>query len=388
MLTRLLTLPKNRSFFIFGARGTGKSTLLEQLFTTTQALWIDLLDPAEEDRFARNPNLLKELVDAMPVKQTHIIIDEVQKIPKLLDVIHHLIRVTNKKFILTGSSARKLKHGGANLLAGRAFVYHLFPFSFLELKDKFNLDAVLNWGTLPEIISFTTSEEKIQFLRAYAHTYLKEEIWNEQFIRKLDPFRKFLEVSAQSNGKIINFNNISQDVGVDHKTVKSYFSILEDTLLGFFLEPFKNSFRKRLSLKPKFYYFDIGVTRALTRTLTSELKPRTSAYGEAFEHFIILECIKLASYYYPEFKFSYLKTKDDVEIDLIVERPGLPTLFIEIKSSINVSDTKLSNFIKLTKDFGKCEAIRLTKEKYRRKIENILVLPWQEGIKKYFSKKY
>jgi predicted AAA+ superfamily ATPase len=387
MLPRLLRLPKNRSFFLFGARSTGKSTLLAQRFSKVKTLWIDLLDPLEEDRFARNPNLLKELVNAMPSEQTHIVIDEIQKLPKLLDVVHSLIRTTNKKFIMTGSSARKLKYGGANLLAGRAFVYHLFPFSFLELKNKFNLGSALNWGTLPESFILTNNEEKTRFLYAYAHTYLKEEIWGEQFIRKLDPFRKFLEVSAQSNGKIINFNNIAYDVGVDDKTVKSYFSILEDTLIGFFLEPFKNSFRKRLSLKPKFYYFDTGVARALARTLTVNLVSGTSMYGETFEHFVILECIKLASYFHPEFKFSYLKTKDDAEIDLIVERPGLPLLLIEIKSTTEVSKKNLSKFSALIRDFDNHQAVCFSNEKQNRKIDNIMIMPWQKGVKKFFAAK-
>jgi predicted AAA+ superfamily ATPase len=288
---------------------------------------------------------------------------------------------------MTGSSARKLKYGGANLLAGRAFVYHLFPFSFLELKNKFNLGSALNWGTLPESFILTNNEEKTRFLYAYAHTYLKEEIWGEQFIRKLDPFRKFLEVSAQSNGKIINFNNIAYDVGVDDKTVKSYFSILEDTLIGFFLEPFKNSFRKRLSLKPKFYYFDTGVARALARTLTVNLVSGTSMYGETFEHFVILECIKLASYFHPEFKFSYLKTKDDAEIDLIVERPGLPLLLIEIKSTTEVSKKNLSKFSALIRDFDNHQAVCFSNEKQNRKIDNIMIMPWQKGVKKFFAAK-
>ena len=167
--------------------------------------------------------------------------------------------ITNKKFIMTGSSARKLKKGGANLLAGRAFVFDLFPLSFLELKDKFDLEHALRWGTLPQIFQCNTDLERQQFLRAYAHTYLKEEIWEEHFIRQLDPFRRFLEVAAQCNGKIINFSNIARDVGVDKKTIQSYFSILEDTLIGFYLEPYQNSFRKRLSQKPKFYLLMIIV---------------------------------------------------------------------------------------------------------------------------------
>jgi len=239
---------------------------------------------------------------------------------------------------------------------------------------------------LPEICLFPSDDDKINFLQAYAHTYLKEEIWAEQFVKRLDPFRRFLEVSAQANGKIINYANIARDVGVDDKTVKEYFSILEDTLIGFFLEPFSHSFRKRLSLKPKFYYFDTGVVRALSRMLSVPLKSSTSAYGEAFEHFIILECIKLATYFKLEYRFSYLKTKDDAEIDLVVERPGKPILFIEIKNNSQVRQEDLAKFAQLIKDFGACEAICLSNDTYAKKIANITVMPWQVGIKKFFVK--
>jgi predicted AAA+ superfamily ATPase len=302
----------------------------------------------------------------------------------MLDVVHSLIERTDKKFILTGSSARKLKQGGANLLAGRAFVYHLFPFSFLELGEQFNLQAALQWGLLPKIEFLNTDQEKLHFLQAYALTYLKEEIWAEQFIKKLDPFRKFLEVAAQCNGKIINYANISRDVGVDDKTIKEYFSILEDTLIGFVLEPFQHSFRKRLSLKSKFYFFDVGVVRTLTRSLSLPLRFSTSLYGELFEQFLIIECWKLISYFQPEYRISYLQTKDDAEIDLVVERPGLPILFVEIKSSTQVRSEDLARFAKLVEDFGKCEAVCFSNDSHEKIIGNIKVLPWQLGLQKYF----
>lgn len=385
MLKRLLQLPKEQSFFLFGARGTGKSTLIANQFDHNSSLWIDLLDPEEEDRFTHNPNELRILVEALPVQTTHIVLDEIQKIPKLLDIVHSLIEKTSKFFVLTGSSARKLKQGGANLLAGRAFVYHLYPFSFLELGKKFILDDALRFGLLPKIISYKNAKYRNEFLRSYSYTYLKEEIWAEQLIKKLDPFRRFLEVSAQCNGKIINYSNIAKDVGVDDKTVKEYFTILKDTLIGFILEPFHHSFRKRLSAKPKFYFFDRGVVRALARHLSLPLLPSTSAYGEAFEHFVIVECIKLASYFYPEYRFSYLKTKDDAEVDLIVERPGLVPLFIEIKSSNHLSQNDLLTFSALTKDFKDCEAVCFSNELRSKCFEHVTVMPWRTGIIKYFS---
>lgn len=350
-INRLLKLPQSRSFFLFGARNTGKSTLLKHTFGTKEAFWVDLLDPGLEERYARDPNSFKYEVAALDDAVPYVIIDEIQKLPKLLDIVHQLIESTNKTFIMTGSSAGKLRYGGANLLAGRAFVYNLYPFSALELGKDFDLDAALRWGTLPTVVHKMQSEEdKSRFLQAYAQTYLKEEVWLEQLIRKIDPFRKFLEVAAQCNGQIINNANIARDVGVDNKTIHQYFSILEDTLMGFMLEPFNGSFRKRLHSKPKFYFFDPGVCRALARTLSVPPKKSTTDYGNAFEHFIILECIRLASYYYPEYRFFYIKTKDDVEVDLVVERPGEKTLCIEIKSSETVREEKLSAFRNLAKD--------------------------------------
>ena len=385
MISRLLTPPQDENFFLFGARGVGKTTCLKQLPWFSQALYIDLLSPREEQRFSRNPDELSMIVKALPETMTHIIIDEVQKSPKLLDVIHHLIETTKKKFILSGSSARQLKRGGANLLAGRAFVFHLYAFTYLELKEKFNLLEGLSWGMLPKIFDYEIAEKKQLYLEAYTNTYLKEEIWSEHFIRELDPFRHFLEVAAQANGKIINFSNIARDVGVNDKIVQKYFSILQDTLLGFFLEAFQHSFRKRLSKQPKFYFFDPGVVRALSLQLTMPLKEGTSLYGDVFEHFIILQCKQLAEYHHLNYRFSYLKTKDDAEIDLVVERPGLPLLFIEIKSSNNIQMHDLKNLRVLARDFGHVEAVCFSQDPYPKQLETIKVFPWQEGVKKYFT---
>ena len=386
MIPRLLQLPEDESFFLLGPRGVGKTTLLKQLPWFGQSLYINLLSVAEEQRFARNPDELVAVTQALRPAVKHIIIDEVQKLPRLLDVVHHLIESTDKKFILTGSSARKLKHGGANLLAGRAFVYHLYPFSYLEIPKEFNLTDSLQWGTLPKVVEYTTTEKRQLYLQAYTDTYLKEEIWAEQFIRELDPFRRFLEVAAQCNGKAINFSNIARDVGTSDKNIQKYFSILEDTLLGFFLETFQHSFRKRLSKTPKFYFFDTGIVRALSAQLSLPLVTSTSQFGDIFEHFLLLQAKQLSSYYYREYRFSYLRTKDDAEIDLIVERPGLPLLFIEIKSSENVQAAHLVTLKKIAHDFGNCEAVCFSRDPYTKIIDGIKVYPWAEGLKYYFTK--
>lgn len=383
---RLLRLPLARSFFLFGARNTGKSTLLRHTFGDQKVLWIDLLNPDQEDKYARNIMSFKQEVMALDPMTRYVIIDEIQKLPKLLDIVHQLTETTDKFFVMTGSSARKLQHGGANLLAGRAFVYNLYPLTALEIGEDFNLDEALRWGTLPAIIyKMKTLQDKTSFLQAYTHTYLREEVWLEQFIRKIDPFRRFLEVAAQSNGQIVNFSNLAEDVGVDDKTIRQYYLILEDTLMGFFLEPFHSSFRKRLNSKPKFYFFDTGINRALSRMLSIPLQKSTPEYGLAFEHFIILECMRLAGYYYPEYRFSYLRTKEDVEIDLIVERPGEKLLCIEIKSADTIGENKISSFANLMKDIKNSEAICISQENRARKIGDILILPWKEALLKYFT---
>lgn len=385
IINRELKLDMQESCFLLGPRGTGKSTLLEQYFNKKNALWIDLLKASEEEKYARNPDTLLAEVAALSQDKTHIIIDEIQKVPRLLDVVHYLIEHTQKYFILSGSSARKIKNNAANLLAGRAFVYHLAPFTFTELGEKFQLENALSWGMLPKIQQYQNDLKKKNFLQAYARTYLKEEVWLEQLIRNLDPFRCFLEVAAQSNGKIINYSNIARDVNVDYKTVENYYSILEDTLLGFFVHAYSGSFRKQINQAPKFYFFDVGVTRSLARMLSVSPREKTNYYGDLFEHFIIIEIKKFIEYYQNEYRISYLRTKTDLELDLIVDRPQQKKLLIEIKSNHDVQEQQLNNFNSLIAEFPDCEAICLSRDTNKKKFGKIIVWPWQEGICHFFK---
>lgn len=384
MFQRLIQLSQQQSLFLFGARGVGKTTLLNHLPWLKQALVINLLEAKNDNYFSRNPDALIDIVRAMPENQSHVIIDAIQKIPKLLDIVHLLIETTHKKFILTGSSAKKLRHGGANLLAGRALIFNLYPLTYIEVGREFNLVQALQYGMLPKLFEFTTDLEKQLFLETYVNLYLKEEVWAEKYVRDLAPFRHFLEVAAQCNGKKINISNIAKDVGVTSYTVEDYFSILEDTLIGYYLPSFQHSFRKRLSKKPKFYFFDTGVVRALLRLIELPIIEGTSAFGDAFEHFIINQCISIAGYRHRNYRFSYLETKDDAEIDLVVERPGQKLLFIEIKSSSMVEHRHLSTLRTLAKDFGDCEAVCFSRDPFPKLIDDIKVYPWDVGIKKYF----
>lgn len=386
MFHRIAKLSKTNSFFLFGARGTGKSTHIMTNYVGDDTLFIDLLNPDEESALLRRPNLLVERLTAHGPHLRRVIIDEVQKLPTLLDVVHQQIEATKRaghavQFILTGSSARKLRRGAANLLAGRAFLYHLYPLTVRELAASFDLIPVLQYGSLPAIFSFPAPADKRLYLETYGRTYLKEEIWNEQIVRKLEPFAHFLEIAAQCNGKILNFSKIGREIGVDTKTVQSYYQILEDTLTGFLLPAYHRSVRKRQTTAPKFYFFDTGIKRALEGTLTVELLPQTYAFGDAFEHFLLLEIVRLNAYQQTDYRFSYFRTHEDAEVDLIIERPGKTPLLVEIKSSDNVDPIDVKSLERVAQDVGPCERICLSRDPHRRKIGTVLILPWQDGLR-------
>lgn len=387
MFPRIINIRNNGSFLLFGARGTGKSTLLKAHLPADQSYTFDLLDFDLETRLLAKPRLFSEILEGLPPQIRWVIVDEVQKLPFLLDEVHRQIESkADRHFALTGSSARKLKGGRANLLAGRAFAYHLYPLSTWELGDSFNLQQALQYGTLPKIFSLASDEDKADFLRTYAQTYLKEEIQMEGVVRDLTSFRRFLPITAAENGQILSWSNFARDTAVDAKTIRSYFEILEDTLIGFLLPAFTRSLRKRQKSHPKFYWFDTGVCRALTQQLSLPLLPGSSEYGRAFEHFWILEILRLNAYTKSDFTFSYFATHD-VEIDLVVERPGQRPLWIEFKSSENVKDSELRALSTLSQELKHSEAICICREAQTRKVGNVWVLPWQEAMEKIFPNK-
>jgi predicted AAA+ superfamily ATPase len=373
------------SFFLFGARGTGKSTLLSRAFEDKSVLWIDLLKPEEENTFLLHPETLTERLDALECLPEWVVIDEVQKAPKLLDVIHREIetraeaRERKLKFALTGSSARKLKRGASNLLAGRAFTNNLYPLTHIEIGDAFSLEEVLHWGALPFHFQLESKEEKRAFLESYVNTYLKEEVIQEQLIRNTTPFRKFLPVAAQVSGTIVNFNRIADDLGVDWSTVKNYFEILEDTLLGFSLPSFTKSVRKQQLKASKFYLFDIGVQRAMTKSLTVPLQTGQQI-GPPFEHFILCEIVRLNDYFRKDYSLSYLTTQGGLEVDLIIERPGEKDLLVEIQSFEQVTEQHIKHVKSLLKESNDFEAICISREPSARKQDGVLILPWREAF--------
>ena len=386
MFNRIIKFSPNNSFFLFGARGTGKSFLLRERYSISNSVTIDLLDPDTFLQYSLNPGSLSNYIATLDDKIEWIIIDEVQKIPSLLDVVHKFLSDGNdKKFILTGSSARKLKRGGGNMLAGRAFVYDLFPLTHIELAKKFDLMEVLKFGSLPGIYNFTSEDDKNEFLRSYHYTYITQEITEEQVVRKLDLFRRFLNIAAQMNGKVLNYSKVARESGISTPTVITYFQILEDTLLGMILPAYHGSIRKSQRESPKFYFFDTGVLNALKNTLTLSLNTSTYNFGELFESFIINEINRLQIYYRKDWKFSFLRTASDNEIDLIIERPGMKTALIEIKSTENLFEQQVSVLNNFTKDFPNSEAFCFSLDKISKKYGNVNCLHWKSGIEKLFD---
>ena len=288
------------------------------------------------------------------------------------------------KFALSGSSARKLKRGSANLLAGRAYTYNLHPLTSVELEADFKLIDYLAFGGLPHIWNIHSAEEKTLYLRSYITTYLKEEVAEEQIVRKLEPFSKFLQVAAQSSGQIVNYKNISKDVGVSDQTVKSYFQILEDTLLGFMIPSFSHSIRKSQGKSPRFYFFDNGVLRALRRTVNQPVSESNYEFGSLFEHFIIQEIKNRGGYMGKDYNYYFLRLASDDEIDLIIDRPGKPLAAIEIKSTTAIKEEHTKVIRRLGPDLGDAELFLLSRDQNSKRFGELKCLHWEEGIKEIF----
>jgi len=382
-LARLARLSDHNSFFLFGARGTGKTTLLRQAPFLASALWIDLLDADTEERYALRPSLLGEQAEALP-DGSWVVIDEVQKLPKLLDQVHLTLDRRRVHFALTGSSSRKIKRGGADLLAGRAWTFNLYPFTARELGGGFDLDQALAWGTLPGLHRLPLAADRARFLRSYTQTYLREDILVEQLVRNLDPFRLFLPLAAQMDTQIVNYTNIARDTGVDYKTVQNYYQILVETNLGFFLEPYGRSVRTVQVKSPKFYFFDTGVKRALQNRLTVPLQERTTDYGETYESWFINECQRLNHYLELDYSLSYLRTKDDVEVDLVIERPGQPPALVEVKSAAAIDERHVRSLVRFQEDFPDADLLCAARVPIPQNLGRIQVLPWRDALDTLF----
>lgn len=347
MVQRLCNPLLSRSFFLFGARSTGKSTLIQQLPFFREEFYINLLDDEALEKYSREP----KRIELLAKKNDWLIIDEIQKSIKLLNAVHKLIEGKKTKFVLTGSSARKLRRGGANLLGGRANLFYLFPLTAAELGEHFNLVQTLQYGSLPELTTLSTDTEKREYLKSYFYTFLKEEIQVEQTVRKLDPFRDFLYIAAQMSGKILNAHKMAKEVGVDDKTVWNYIQILEDTLVGYVIPGFHRSVRKSQQEPAKLYLFDLGVQNYLQDLDDTIPKPGTSHYGHLFESFVILEIIRHNEYSRKDFHLSYYRTQSGVEVDLILSR-AKKDILVEIKSTLKIDFDEVRAFARNTSGFG------------------------------------
>ncbi len=388
MYKRLTSLSQNQSFFLFGPRGSGKTTLLKYFFASTKkkALWLNLLEPKTVFELSQNPDSLLERWRIE--KPEWVVIDEVQKIPRILDVVHNGIEKHKIKFALTGSSSRKLKRDSVNLLAGRAASFLLSPLSAIELKDDFDIKKALAVGLLPKYWSQENplpQKEIYRSLYSYIQTYLKEEVAAEQLVRNLDPFRRFLVCAAQSNGKIINYSHIETDAGVSHSQAERHFEILCDTLIGRYLEPYHSSVRKRQSKKSKFYFFDTGVVRTLQNFAEEKLIESTYEYGNLFETFLINEFFKLKESLEKRWQFSYLRTQNDVEIDLVIEKPRSKPILIEIKSGNRVSRKDVKSLKSFENDFKGSTFYLLSNQKAGQEIDGVRCLYWLDGLKEIFD---
>ncbi|MBI2344289.1 MAG: ATP-binding protein [Deltaproteobacteria bacterium] len=380
MYKRELDLPVKRSFFLFGPRQTGKSTLLRHLYAADQSYYYDLLITSEYLRFKATPSLFREEVISRPAGIRWVIIDEIQKIPMLLNEVHSLMaECPELVFIMTGSSARKLKSDEVNLLGGRALTYHLHPLTIRELLESTSLSTLLRFGALPPVVT-AEPQMKVKILQSYVNTYLQEEIEREAQLKRMDSFIHFLRLAAYENGHTLNFSNIGREVGVSPKTVQSYFELLQHTLIGFFLYPYLKSQRKRLSKHPKFYFFDTGVVGALQQRLTVELMPKTPDYGEAFEHFVLLEIMRLNDYRNKEFRFSYFRTENGVEVDLVIETPGNTLIAIEIKSTDHVTNQHVRGLRSFHEEFphAKLYCVATVPRPIRR--GTVQIYPWRQML--------
>ena len=378
MLERILKLEETKedSLFLWGSRQTGKSTLLRMLFP--KATIYDLLKSDVRMALQMRPAQLREECELLDDGEL-VIIDEVQKVPALLDEVHWLIENKGLRFILSGSSARKLRRSGANLLGGRALRKTLFPLVSAEIPD-FDLNRALNHGMLPNHYLMDNPAMRIQ---SYIGDYLQQEIVEEAIVRKLDSFTRFLQVAALSSGEIVNYTNIAQDCGISSKTVKEYFSILEETLLGFYLPSYTKVIKRRVIQSPKYYYFDVAIPNHLLHRVP--LQQGTDVYGHALEHLVVQELRAFLSYRHPFKSLSYWHTLDNkYEVDAII---GDAEVAIEVKSSNSITSHDTRGLKAFAEEYPDAKLYLLSLEDRPRKFNDVEVWPVEQFFKRLWDGK-
>jgi uncharacterized protein len=379
LLPRLLNikLPEGQSAFLWGPRKTGKTTFLKAAFP--ESLRYDLLQTDLFLDLVKRPFLLREQLLALSSKQLRapVIIDEVQKVPELLDEIHWLIENKGLRFILCGSSARKLKRGKANLLGGRAWRYEMHPLVSEEVPDL-DLLSALNRGMIP---LHYTQVEYLKSLRAYVQDYLKEEVFDEGLTRNIPAFSRFFDAMGYSHGELTSYANIARDCGVDAKTVKEYYQILVDTLLGTMIEPYKKRQDRNVIIRAgKFYLFDVGVSGAIThRRITND---KGEHFGKAFEHFILMEILAHRVYSELNYDVNFWRTKSGVEVDFILNHGEVA---IEVKGASRIDNTQLRPLKTFIQEYRPARAFVVCNERASRLHEDIRILPWRHFLKMLWS---
>jgi len=367
-----IDIPQGQSTFLWGPRKTGKTTYLREAFP--QSILYDFLKTDMALEFTKRPSLLREQVLAKDgvVLEHPIILDEVQKIPQILDEVHWLIENKRLRFILCGSSARKLKRGKANLLGGRAWRYEMFPLVSAELENV-DLLRALNHGMIPD--HYLRDNYK-KSLSGYVQDYLKEEVFDEGLTRNIPAFARFFDAVGYSHGELTNFSNIARDCGIDAKTVKEYYQILIDTLVGRVVEPFKRRQSRQIIMKaPKFYLFDVGVAGAMTKRHISE--ERGELFGHAFEHFIFTEIVAHSSYRELDYGINFWRTKSGLEVDFVL---GGGEVAIEVKGKSLMDKRDLRPLTVFIDEYVPKKALIVCNEKAERVLGQIRILPWRRFL--------
>ena len=375
MINRILNLDNdyNDSVFVWGARQVGKTTLIREMYP--HVVYYDLLQAKDSERLLRNPALLSEDLTVLNDGDT-VVIDEIQKIPQLLDEVHSLIFRKNIRFILSGSSPRKLKRYGANLLGGRALKAVLYPLVSAEIPD-FDIHKAVRYGMLPRHYLVSDPWKR---LRAYIGVYLNEEIREEALSRQLKTFSRFMEIAAFSNGEIVVYKNIAQDCGIDYRTVKDYFEILVDTLVGYMIPSFMHTKKRRSIQAPKFYYFDVGIANYLRNRRNIQLG--STDFGHAFEHFIIQELIAYLGYNEKEEQLSYWRTSSGYEVDAIIDNGKVA---IEIKSTEEIQSRHLKGLKAFQEEFPDCRLIAVSFDLRPRITNDVEIYPAVVFLKKLWN---
>lgn len=364
---------EQESIFFWGTRQTGKSTLLKTLFP--QALWFDLLLSRDYERLSKNPDILRETVLAGP-DISPVIIDEIQRLPTLLNEVHWLISNHGIRFILSGSSPRKILRSEANLLGGRALRYELYPLISAEIPN-FDLLRALNHGLLPRHYDAANPG---RLIAAYIGSYLRDEIVAEARIRNVGTFARFLEMAALTNGEMVNYTNIASDCGVSATTVKEYFQILEDTLIGRYLPSFQLRPKRRVITAPKFYLFDVGIVNFLLRR--GRIRAGSELFGKAFEHFIYQEIYAHSRYSGKEYPLYYWRTASQLEVDFVL---GDHEVAIEVKATGQATSRHLKGLKALAEEYKVKKLILVSTDPQPRLVDNILILPWNIFLERLWA---